>query len=79
MSKQINYVVTAYRWGRKENHSYVLGVFSKKAKAIKVADSHRDYRGGKYDCVVDECILDDFDNDNDSHSREIYRSKSFLD
>ena len=54
MSKEINYVVTAYRWGCDDDHSYVLGVFSKKHKAIQVADSHRDYRGGKYACVVDE-------------------------
>ena len=63
MSKEINYVVTAYKWGFNDTHSYILGVFSKKDKAIEVADSHRDYRGGKYSCVVDECIVNEFENE----------------
>ncbi|MEX0595701.1 MAG: hypothetical protein WD512_04305 [Candidatus Paceibacterota bacterium] len=70
------YIVTAYRWGERSDHSYNLGVFTKKHKAQKVADSHRDYRGGKYACVVEKCVPDNFDNDSDIYTTEIYRAKS---
>jgi hypothetical protein len=69
------YVVNAYRFGDRENHSYTLGVFTKKSKAIKCADSHYEYRGGKYICTVEECVLNIFDNDFDNYTEEIYRNK----
>lgn len=47
------YVVTMYRWGDRECHSYVLGVFSKKTRAEKAAKREEEYRGGKYS---PECI-----------------------
>jgi hypothetical protein len=34
-----------YRWGNREAHSYVLGVYTKKALAIKNADEERMSRG----------------------------------
>lgn len=34
-----------YRWGDKESHSYVLGVFTKKCAAIKVAKEEQKARG----------------------------------
>lgn len=46
------YVVTAYRWGGRENHSYLVGVYDNQEKALKVASEHNKYRGGKYDCEV---------------------------
>lgn len=70
------YIVTAYRWGDQSDHSYNLGVFTKKAQAIKCAESHAQYRGGKYACVVDACTVDTFDNDNTEYTKEIYRAKS---
>ncbi len=70
------YVVIAYRWGKRENHSYTLGVFNKKHAAIVCADSHTQYRGGKYGCVVEECIINKFDNDADDYTKEVYRTKS---
>jgi hypothetical protein len=70
------YIVTAYRWGDRSDHSYNLGVFQKKYKAQQVADSHCKYRGGKYACVVDKSTLDQFDNDMDNYTEEIYRAKS---
>lgn len=70
------YIVTAYRWGNRKDHSYNLGVFTKKDKAQKVADSHRDYRGGKYACVVEKCILNHFENEEDFYTTEIHRAKS---
>lgn len=73
------YIVTAYRWGDRSEHSYNLGVFTKKHKAQKTADSHCEYRGGKYACVVDKCQLNHFENDADEYTIEIYRAKSLQD
>jgi len=46
------FVVTAYRWGQRNAHSYVVGCFDSLAAATKCADNHVDYRGGKYGCEV---------------------------
>ena len=73
------YIVTAYRWGDRSSHSYNLGVFKSKWKAMKCADSHCQYRGGKYACVVERCVPDQFDNDMDYYTEEIYRAKSLKD
>ena len=69
------YVVIAYRWGDKEMHSYTLGAFNKKAQAIKCADSHTQYRGGKYSCVVETCVLNEFNNNSNDYITEVYRTK----
>lgn len=52
------YTVHAYRWGDRENHSYSVGVYSKKHGALKAAETEEDYRGGKYECEVMEWTLD---------------------
>ena len=44
--KQTVYVVTMYRWGDRECHSYLLGVYSIKTKAEKAALTEKDFRGG---------------------------------
>tara|TARA_R110000803_G_scaffold35848_1_gene77275 strand:+ start:3309 stop:3626 length:318 start_codon:yes stop_codon:yes gene_type:complete len=46
------YVVEALRWGDRENHSYVVGVYSNKESAEAAVESETDWRGGKYECVV---------------------------
>ena len=76
-SKEI-YVVIAYRWGNNSDHSYTLAAFNKKDAAIKCADSHTEYRGGKYGCVVEQCIINQFDNDSDDYTKEVYRTKSMM-
>ena len=73
------YIVTAYRWGSAEKHSYNLGVFNDLEKAKEVAEDHCNYRGGKYECVVYECKLNHFQNDDDVHTKEIFRAKSLND
>ncbi len=70
------YIVTAQRWGKSENHSYNLGVFSEKNEAIKVAKNHTEYRGGKYACIVEECEIDNYSNDKDNYTKEVFRTKS---
>ena len=76
MMKKEVYVVIAYKWGDNENHSYTVGVFDSKHKAIKCADSHRDYRGGKYACDVESLLLNEFDNESDDYVKDVYRAKS---
>ena len=48
------YIVIAYRWGARENHSYFVGLFDKKHAALKCAEKENDHRGGKYECEVIE-------------------------
>jgi hypothetical protein len=52
------YTVHAYRYGDRERHSYSVGVYSKKEKALKAADFECNYRGGKYECEVIEWVPD---------------------
>lgn len=61
--KEFAYVVTAYRWGNQNDHSYLVGVYSTPEKAIEVADSHTIYRGGKYACWVEKAIVDLYDEE----------------
>ena len=55
-----SYVVTAYRFGNRELHSYVVGVYSTKTKALKYADIEEEYRGGKYICEVLKIKVDEY-------------------
>ena len=73
------YIVTAYKGGNRNDHSYNLGVFKNKKTAIIIANNHCEYRGGKYACVVEECVLNHFDNEDDLYTKEIYRAKSTKD
>lgn len=42
------YVVTMYRYGNRENHSYVLGVWSSQEAAYKAGQVEMAWRGEKY-------------------------------
>ena len=53
------YAVIMYRWGEKDKHSYMLGVYSKKENAIKAADEEENYRGIKYTAEILEIIIDE--------------------
>lgn len=56
---KIIYTVRACRWGDTETHSYIVGVYSKKSKAIKSAEIEEEYRGGnKYICEIIEWHID---------------------
>lgn len=55
--KQTVYTVRACRWGHREMHSYVVGVYAKKHAALKAAEIEEDWRGGKYECEVLEWTL----------------------
>ena len=57
--KQTVYTVRACRWGDRETHSYIVGVYQKKHAAVKAADIEGEFRGGKYECEILEWILEE--------------------
>lgn len=52
------YIVTAYRWGDEERHSYVVGACSTLEEAIGMKRAQEDWRGGKYSCGIVRCGID---------------------
>ena len=54
--RQKIYTVRACRWGDRGTHSYIVGVYSKKHKAQKAAETEEEHRGGKYECEILEWI-----------------------
>lgn len=46
------FVVSAYRFGNKESHSYVVGMFNTIDRATKAASDEIEWRGGKYECEI---------------------------
>ena len=55
--KQTVYTVRACRWGDRETHSYIVGVYAKKHAAQKAAKTEEEWRGGKYECEILEFEL----------------------
>ena len=51
-------VVTMYRYGEREKHSYVLGAYRDRDAAIQDALVEVAWRGGKYQPEVLACSLD---------------------
>lgn len=52
------YVVTMYRYGDKEKHSYVYGAFSTEATAREWGEKEKEYRGGKYEPEIIRFYVD---------------------
>lgn len=69
------YIVTAYRWGSRDDHSYPIGAFNDLNTAIAAADSHTIYRGGKYYCEVDTVVENHYKDEDDDHSTTVYKTK----
>lgn len=55
------YVVSAYRYGWRNGHSYVVGCCENIDDAKKLSVAHMNYRGGKYGCEIVECNFNDID------------------
>lgn len=60
------HVVEALRWGDRENHSYVVGVYTSKELAEEAAQIEQVWRGGKYTCVINEVVENVFPRGFDS-------------
>lgn len=52
MSGSATYVITAYRWGMRDSHSYVVGAVDNLSVAKRLAEDEVRDRGGKYGCEV---------------------------
>jgi len=52
------YIVTAYRFGSVENHSYIIGAYTSKEQAKLAGECEKSWRGGKYDYLIKEVVLD---------------------
>ena len=68
MKNEEIYVVTMYRWGEKSKHSYLLGVYTKKHKAKKMAEEEEKTRGGKYEA---EIIITELDSTKIKYLKEV--------
>lgn len=70
------FVVTAYRWGQRNAHSFVVGCFADLAAAKKGADEYVEYRGGKYACEVCEAGAWSEADEEKSYPRQVYYVES---
>lgn len=52
------YIVTMYRYGDREKHSYVYGAFSNENIAREWGEKEKDYRGGKYEPEIIRFCVD---------------------
>jgi len=60
------YVITMYRFGNRNKHSYVLGAYSSKKKAIKYARIEEADRGEKYKAEILKIKINkEYDNVNE--------------
>lgn len=51
------HLVVAYRYGLRDDHSYVVGAYATPDLALRAADEHVQHRGGKYGCEVLACEI----------------------
>ena len=70
------YVVTMYRWGDRDNHSYVVGAYTTEEKATEAGLQEEQCRGGKYAHEIVSCRIDQL-WDMDNRPQIIYAADSF--
>ena len=49
------FVVEALRWGDREDHTYVVGVFDNLQDACEACIVEEMWREGKYECFINDC------------------------
>jgi hypothetical protein len=52
------FIVTMLRYGNKEGHHYIIGTYADLAKAYIESLEHKQFRGGKYEPLIQETIVD---------------------
>jgi len=62
VKKQI-YLVEALRYNDRNNHNYIVGIYSSLQKAKKAKTIEELNRGGKYTCVISKISLDEVPED----------------
>ena len=55
------YIVEALRYGNREAHSYVVGVYSTLDEASLAALAEEYWRGGKYECYINNYKTDNIE------------------
>jgi hypothetical protein len=64
------YVVEMLRWGDRENHSYVIGVYSSQTLAALAGEAEKTWRAGKYEYAISLYQLDYIPQDKlDCHEK----------
>ncbi len=53
------YIVIMHRYGEREAHTYIKGIYKNKENAIKVGKEEEMCRDGKYDSVIREEIVNE--------------------
>lgn len=53
------FIVNLLRYGNKEQHQYITGIFSSYKEALKNAKIAMQDRGGKYDAEIMEAYIDE--------------------
>ena len=80
MSENNIFVVMAYRWGSRSNHSYIVGVYDNEQTAKEIADKQTAWRGGKYACTVERTTLNAGDGEYvEVDAKIIYRTSCMND
>lgn len=64
------FVTTMHRYGNRENHSYVLGVWSSEALAKLHGETEQAWRGDKYTAEVTRWTVDASEHDDLSEKVE---------
>ena len=79
LKSRVLYVVEMLRWGDRECHSYVIGVFSNEWQAKQCGEIEKSWRGGKYEYEVKSIVLNDWDDEDDKkyENHEQCRPRSF--
>jgi hypothetical protein len=79
LQSQVLYVVEMLRWGDREKHSYVIGVFSNEWQAKQCGEIEKSWRGGKYEYEVKTIALNDWGDEDDKkyENHEQCRPRSF--
>lgn len=54
----IVYVTRMLRFGDREKHSYIVGVYTSKEQAKLAGACEESWRGGKYESIIEEFNLD---------------------
>lgn len=70
------YVVTAYRWGLRDRHSYVLGAYYNLGVAKQIAVAEVEGRGGKYGCEIVACDPEDTANEDGNVVTQVHYVES---
>jgi hypothetical protein len=56
------YCVTAYYFGNKDGHSYIVGTASNMDTALKILEAEEKDRDNRYGCIISKTTLDEGDD-----------------